>query len=166
MAAAVAGCSRIIAVDMQESRLTLARELGATHTVNGKNPDPLSAIRAASGGPGVDYAVEATGLPAVMAQAFDALNGTGTVIVLGVAAPGSTVNVDASSLLGGKTLRGVIEGESIPEVFIPELIGLWKAGKFPFDRLLRFYELDQINEAAHDSETGVTIKPVIRFGAQ
>ncbi len=164
MAAVVAGCTTIVAVDVQESRLALAKELGATHTVNARSTDSVAAVRAASGG-GVDSAVEATGVPAVMTQAFDALNGTGTLVVLGVAPAGATVSVDCSSLLGGKKMRGAIEGESVPEVFIPQLIALWKAGRFPFDRLTKFYDLAQINEAAHDSERGLTIKPVLRMPA-
>jgi len=163
MAAAVAGCAPVIAVDTQDSRLAMARELGASHTFNPATADVLEKIRNASGGKGVDYAVEATGIPAVMTQAFDALNGTGQLAVLGVAPAGATVSIDASSLLGGKTIRGVIEGESVPDIFIPQLIELWRAGRFPFDRLLRFYRLDQINEAAHDSESGAAIKPVLRM---
>jgi aryl-alcohol dehydrogenase len=164
MAAVVAGCAVIIIVDVLDQRLALARELGATCLINARNTDSVAAVRAASGG-GVDAAVEATGLPAVMAQAFDSLNGTGTVVVLGVAPAGATVSIDASSLLGGKKIRGAIEGESVPEVFIPQLIALWKAGRFPFDRLSKYYSLDQINEAAHDSERGLTIKPIIRMPA-
>ncbi|MBL8265350.1 NAD(P)-dependent alcohol dehydrogenase [Steroidobacter sp.] len=165
MAAAVAGCSRIIAIDMQDSRLQLARELGATHVVNAKAGNAVEQVKAATGGAGADFAVEATGIPAVMTQAFDALNGTGTVVVLGVAPAGATVSVDISSLLNGKTLRGAIEGESVPDIFIPRLIELWQAGKFPFDRLAKFYSFEHINEAAEDSERGTTIKPVIRFPA-
>jgi aryl-alcohol dehydrogenase len=163
MAAAVSGCTPIIAVDLQESRLSLAKELGATHTVGAKSADVLGEIRRIGGGAGVDYAVEATGIPSVMTQAFDALHARGVAVVLGVAPAGAAVTLDASSLLGGKTIRGVIEGESIPDVFIPRLIALWQAGRFPFDRLLRFYSLDQINEAARDSERGTTIKPVLRI---
>ena len=164
MAAATAGCATILVVDVLDSRLALAKELGATAVVNGRDTDAVAAVRAASAG-GADYAVEATGIPAVMTQSFDALNATGTVVVLGVAPAGATVSVDASSLLGGKTLRGAIEGESIPAVFIPQLIALWKAGKFPFDRLARYYNFDQINEAAHDSERGLAIKPILRMPA-
>ncbi len=162
MAAAVAGCTTIVVVDVQEARLKLARELGATHAVNAKSGDSVAAVKAIVAA-GVDYAVEATGLPAVMTQAFDALNGTGTVVVLGVAPAGATVSVDASALLSGKKLRGAIEGESIPEVFIPQLIALWKAGRFPFDRFAKYYTLDQVNEAAHDSERGIAIKPILRM---
>lgn len=162
MAAVVAGCAQVIVVDVRDARLALAKELGATVIVNSKTSDAVSAVKAAVPG-GVDFAVEATGIPAVMTQSFDALNGTGTVVVLGVAPAGATVSIDASSLLGGKTIRGAIEGESVPDVFIPQLIALWKAGKFPFDRLARYYAFDQINAAAHDSEQGLTIKPILRM---
>ncbi len=164
MAARVAGCAVIAAVDVQDSRLELAREFGATSVINARTADSVAAIREISGG-GVDSAVEATGIPSVMTQAFESLNGTGTVIVLGVAPAGATVSVDAASLLGGKKLRGAIEGESVPEVFIPQLIALWKAGKFPFDRLAKFYSFGEINQAAHDSECGLAIKPIIRMPA-
>jgi aryl-alcohol dehydrogenase len=162
MAAAIAGCTVIIAVDVQDSRLELARQFGATHIINGKQTDAVQAVKAISQG-GTDFAVEATGIPAVMTQAFDGMNSTGTEIVLGVAPAGSSLKVDASALLGGKTVRGVIEGESIPSVFIPQLIALWRAGKFPFDKLERIYPLAQINEAVRDSESGVTIKAVLKM---
>ena len=164
MAASVAGCANIIAVDVQDNRLSLARELGASTVINAKETDAVAAVRDASSG-GTDYAVEATGIPAVMTQAFDGLNATGVLVVLGVAPAGATVNVDASALLGGKTIRGAIEGESVPEVFIPRLIALWQAGRFPFDKLARYYTFDQINEAARDSERGTAIKPIIRMPA-
>ena len=162
MAAAVAGCAPIIVIDVRDARLALAKELGATVTINGKTKDAVAAVKAATSG-GVDFAVEATGIPAVMTQSFDALNGTGTVVVLGVAPAGASVSVDASGLLNGKTIRGAIEGESVPEVFVPRLIELWKAGKFPFDKLARYYAFDQINAAAHDSEKGLAIKPILRM---
>jgi aryl-alcohol dehydrogenase len=162
MAAAISGCTAIIAVDVQDSRLDLARQLGATHIINSKKVDAVATVKEISKG-GTDYAVEATGIPAVMTQAFDGLNSTGIEIVLGVAPAGSFLHVDASALLGGKTVRGVIEGESVPSIFIPRLIALWQAGKFPFDKLERVYPLAQINEAVRDSETGVTIKAVLKM---
>jgi aryl-alcohol dehydrogenase len=162
MAAVVVGCTTIVAIDVQDSRLELARQFGATLTLNGTRDKVIEVLRALPA-PGVDYAVEATGIPAVMTQAFDSLNGTGTAIVLGVAPSGSTMSVDTQTLLSGKTLRGVFEGESVPAVFIPQLIALWEAGKFPFDKLERMYPLAEINKAVSDCESGRTIKPVIRM---
>lgn len=66
-------------------------------------------------------------------------------------------------MIPGKTIRGILQGESIPQVFIPQLVELHAQGRFPFDKLVRFYELDQINQAAADSEKGTTIKPIIRM---
>jgi aryl-alcohol dehydrogenase len=63
----------------------------------------------------------------------------------------------------GKAIRGIIQGDSVPELFIPQLIELHRQGRFPFDRLIKFYTLDDINQAAADSESGTTIKPVLRM---
>ena len=63
----------------------------------------------------------------------------------------------------GKTILGIIEGDSIPDLFIPTLVDLYQQGRFPFDKLVNFYSLDQINQAAEDSEKGITIKPIVRL---
>jgi aryl-alcohol dehydrogenase len=63
-----------------------------------------------------------------------------------------------------KTLMGVVEGDSVPDVFVPQLLDLFMQGRFPYDRLVSFYDFDQINEAAADTESGVTVKPIIRIG--
>jgi aryl-alcohol dehydrogenase len=68
-------------------------------------------------------------------------------------------------MIQGKEIRGILEGESVPDIFIPQLIELNAQGRFPFEKLLKFYSLDQINQAARDSEKGDTIKPVIRLSA-
>lgn len=75
------------------------------------------------------------------------------------------LDLDVNDLMQNvKSIRGVVEGDSVPDVFIPKLIDLYLAGRFPFDRLVKFYSFDQINEAAADSEKGVTLKPIIRIG--
>lgn len=164
MAAKVAGCATIIAVDVHPSRLALAMELGATHVLNGRECNAVEEIAAIQAG-GVDYTIEATGIPAVMTQAVNALSGMGTAVLLGVAPAGAQVTFDAAALLGGRTIRSTIEGDSVPEVFIPQLIALYRRGLFPFDRMARYYNLDQINQAAADSKSGITIKPIIRMPA-
>jgi aryl-alcohol dehydrogenase len=68
-------------------------------------------------------------------------------------------------MLPGKGVRGILEGESVPDIFIPQLIELNAQGRFPFEKLMKFYSLDQINQAAEDSENGDTIKPIIRLSA-
>ena len=163
LAAQVAGASTIIVVDVVPSRLELALELGATHVVNSRESDPVAAIREITGG-GVQFALESTGRPEVLRQAVDALGSRGALGVVGAPPLGTNANFDVNDLLlGGKTIRGIVEGDSVTKKFIPELVLLYMQGKFAFDKLVKFYDFDQINQAAHDSETGVTLKPIIRI---
>ncbi|SDI99881.1 aryl-alcohol dehydrogenase [Pseudomonas flavescens] len=163
LAAQVVGATTIIAVDVVPSRLELAKSLGATHAVNSKDSDPVAAIREITGG-GVKFALESTGHPAVLRQAVDALGGRGSLGVVGAPALGATAEFDVNDLLlGGKTIRGIVEGDSVPQKFIPELVELYLQGRFAFDRLVKFYDFEQINRAAEDSEKGITLKPIIRI---
>lgn len=162
LAAVAAGCTTIIGVDIKSGRLELARELGATHAVNGAEKDAVEEIRELTGG-GANYTLETTGVPQVLRQAVDALAPLGTCGVVGAPRIGTEVSLDWNGvMIPGKTVRGIIEGDSVPDVFIPRLVELYQAGKFPFDRLVRFYDLDEINGAAGDAEEGGTLKPVLR----
>lgn len=164
MAAVASGATTVIAVDVVPSRLELAMEIGATHVVNSQEEDPVERILELTNG-GVDFAVESTGIASVMAQAVAALRPRGSCATVGASPPGTLTEVDATDLMQkAKVIRGVVEGNSIPDLFIPRLIELYRAGRFPFDQLIRFYDFDQINQAAEDSESGETIKPVIRIG--
>jgi aryl-alcohol dehydrogenase len=160
MAARVVGCATIVAVDLNDGRLALARELGATHTINGGKEDVVAAIQALTG-EGVQYSLECTGLPKVLRQAVDSLRLTGVCGIIGVAPLGTEVSLDINGLLFGRTVRGIIEGDSVPDIFIPQLVALWKQGRFPFDRLIRKYPLSRIEEAAHASESGEVLKAVL-----
>jgi aryl-alcohol dehydrogenase len=164
MAARVEGAATIIAVDMHDSRLALARELGATHGINAGSPDVVEQIRQITGG-GAGHALDTTGLPPVIRQAADALAPRGKLAILGAPMPGSEITLDNTDFMStGKTLMGVVEGESDGDTFIPKLVSLWKEGRFPFDRLVTFYAFDAINDAIHDSHAGTTIKPILKIG--
>ncbi|WP_102124776.1 NAD(P)-dependent alcohol dehydrogenase [Deinococcus planocerae] len=163
MAARVAGAAVIIAVDTKPGRLELARELGATHTVNAAEEDPVAAIRRLTG-TGANFTFEATGLTSVMRQAVEALGPRGTCGIVGAPPAGAQASFDVYDLLMlGKHIMGIVEGDSVPREFIPELVDLYAEGRFPFDRLIRYYDLADINQAAADSESGVTLKPVLRM---
>lgn len=163
MAAYVAGATTIIAVDVVPARLDLARELGATHVVNGKEADAVEEIRRITG-TGVDYALDTTGLPALIRQAVDALRQRGTAAILGASRPEDTLDIPANAFMQScKRLMGVVEGNSVPDVFVPQLLELYQQGRFPFDRLVTFYDFDQIDQAAADTESGTTVKPVLRI---
>jgi len=163
MAGVVAGCSHVIAVDVHDSRLQLATELGATGTINTRNASLAEAVMELTGGKGADYIVDTTARPELLTQAVDALALRGTLAVVGAAAPGTEATFEiGASLVKGWTFKMVIQGSSVPQVFIPKLIALWKQGRFPFDKLVKHYALDQINEGFADSKSGVTVKPVVR----
>ncbi|MCC6966788.1 MAG: NAD(P)-dependent alcohol dehydrogenase [Nitrospira sp.] len=165
MAARVAGATTIIAADVVPSRLALAKELGATHTVNSKESDPVEAVRKITGG-GADFTLESSGRPAVLRQAIDALAIKGVCGIVGAPALGTEASFDVNGVMtAGKRIIGIVEGDSVPDLFIPSLVELYAQGRFPFDRLVKFYSLDQINQAAEDSEKGLTIKPIVRFGS-
>jgi aryl-alcohol dehydrogenase len=163
MAARVAGASMIIAVDVAPKRLELALELGATHVINSRESDPVATIRELASG-GAEFSIESSGRPAVLRQAVDALGKRGACGVVGAAPMVSEVSFDINHIMvGERSILGIIEGNCVPQVFIPELIELYRQGRFPFDKLVKFYPFDQINEAVRDSESGVTLKPILTF---
>ena len=163
MAAKVAGASLLIAIDTNDARLALARELGATHIINPKQQAAGEEIMRITEY-GVDYALDTTGFAGVIRDAVGSLAPRGSCGILGASAPGSEIVLDEVHFMsGGRRLMGIVEGESMPDTFIPELIELHRKGLFPFDKLIRFYPFEQINQAIYDTETGIAIKPVIRF---
>jgi aryl-alcohol dehydrogenase len=162
MAARVAGCSPIVAVDLHADRLRLAAELGADATiVSGEAATTVATIQEATGGEGVDHALDTTGNPTVVRTAVDSLALAGTFGLIGASKEGTEVSLDMTHMLFGRTFRGIIEGDSVPQDFIPELIALQAAGRFPFERLIEHFPLDEINRAAELSLRGDLIKPVL-----
>lgn len=161
MAARIASCRQIFAIDVHDSRLKLARELGATHALNGKHVDVVKEIKDASGG-GTHYAVESTGVPTVVRQCLHALRPRGQAAIVGVT-PEMNIDVHNDLMAEGKSMIGVIEGDSVPRVFIPKLVEFYSAGEFPFDKLVKFYSFDQINQAFEDSANGAAVKPVLKL---
>ena len=161
MAAVIAGASTIIAVDISDSRLRLARELGAAHAVNGRTEDVSARVRAISPH-GVDNVLEITALPEMLAQAVDLLAPMGTAALVGGAPVGATAPIDMNRLLnGGRRLRGIAQGDSKPQVFIPQLVQYWRAGRLPLEKLVRTYDFADINTAFDDAALGAAIKPVL-----
>lgn len=161
MAAVVSGCTTIIAVDIHDGRLETAKLFGATHTVNSSKVDPVRAIQELTGG-GADYSLECTGINKVLRQAVDCLKMGGKCGLIGAAPMGMEVSLDMQTLLNGRTIMGIVEGDSIPDVFIPRLIEFYRAGKLPIEKMVTFYPFDRINQAAEDSEKGKTLKAILR----
>ena len=131
--------------------------------INGVESDAVEEIGGITGG-GANYSLETTAVPAVFRQAVDCLAPIGVCGLVGAAPLGTEASLDMNNILiPGRTVRGIVEGDSVPDVFIPRLIELYDKGRFPFDRLVEFYDLQEINQATRDAEEGTTIKPVIRM---
>jgi aryl-alcohol dehydrogenase len=157
MAAKAAGATTIIAVDLQQHRLDLALELGATHIIRGDATDVVAQVLALTG-VGAHAVMDTTGIPSVMINALKATRMNGAVGFVGVQL--GPIEIDAVTMVG-KTVIGVLEGSADPQTFIPRMIAMWQQGNFPFDRLIEKFPLDHINEAEQSSLSGGVIKPVL-----
>jgi aryl-alcohol dehydrogenase len=155
MAARLAGADPIIGVDRKPRRLTLALQLGATHTIDNRRQDVTGSIARITGR-GVDFVVETTASLEMHRLAIEVLNPHGVVALL-------TGETGTDSLPKGRRTLGIHEGDAVPQQFIPKLIQLYREGKFPYDRLLKFYDFGDINRAMADARRGDTIKPVLRI---
>lgn len=162
MGARLSAAAQVVAVDINPERLRLARELGDIHVINSAETDPGEAIRELTRGVGAAYAVETSGRPAVLETAIASLAAAGTCVVVGAPPLGTTVPVDVPDLLGrGIRLLGTNQGDADPQRFLPRLIDLHREGRLPFDRLIRRFPFEEINEAAAGAVDGSVIKPVL-----
>jgi aryl-alcohol dehydrogenase len=163
MAAAISGASTIVALDLNMNRVALAKELGATHGFKADAADlPTHAENAGRPG-GFDYIVDTTGNPGVCNRAVKALAARGELALVG-AYPPANIEAELTFLMSaGRVIRGVVEGGADPQVFIPQLIEHYQAGRFPFDRLIGFFDFSNIEEAIEQGESGKVIKPVLRM---
>lgn len=161
MTARLMGCGKIIAVDVVDSRLELARELGATHTVNSRKTQSVPEEIMSITGTGTDCAVEASGVASCVKDAYASTRTDGTVAMVGV-----SHKVEFESFffdIYGKRTVSINMGLSNPKLFIPIMVDWYKRGMFPIDRLVKYYPLDNINEAIEDSKSGAVVKPIIKF---
>jgi aryl-alcohol dehydrogenase len=163
MAAKAVGCDPIIAVDLNPTRLDLATELGASHTINPRETQDLLWTVQEMAAPGVHYAFDAVGAGPVIRQALESLRSPGHCVTVGFQGLEHEITIDQGHLLLGRTLSGVVEGEADPQTFIPQLIAMYREGKFPFDRLVKTFPFSEINAAIAASEAGEAIKPIVVF---
>lgn len=160
MGAKVAGATTIIAVDVLPERLEFATKLGATHTINGRTEDTVARIQEITGGLGAAYGVDTTAIPSVIANLVDGTRFGAVVALVGV--PKAGAQLPLSSISGaGRTFVGAIEGDSVPQVFIPQLVALYQAGRFPFDELITTYPFAEIEQAIADTASGKAVKAVL-----
>ncbi|WP_413798344.1 NAD(P)-dependent alcohol dehydrogenase [Streptomyces iranensis] len=162
MAAKVAGCTVIVAVDPQPGRRTLALELGATHVVDPTRQDVVREIREITRG-GAQFSVDCLGLASVVRQALECLASPGVCASVGFQGVENEITLNQGHLLFGRTLKGVIEGDADPHTFVPHMLDLFQTGKLPFDRLIRTYPITKINDAIEAAHHGQVVKAVVTF---
>lgn len=162
MAARNSGVTTIIVADVHESRLELARSFGATHTINSRSSDLIAEVSRITGST-VDYAFDCTGVISVIETLAETIGMLGTLVLIGGAPAGAHFSLDHLSTLWGKRVIGVLGGGGRSGQLIPALVRLHQQGRFPFDRLVRFYGMEDIEQALADSRSGEVIKPILRM---
>ena len=159
------GADPIVAVDLSDERLSLARELGATHTLRGDDPDLGDHVRSLTGG-GADHAFEAIGRAATIGMLPALVRRGGQAVIVGMPAEGVTVPLDPFDLAdGGKRVLGCNYGSSVPSVDFPRLARLYASGRLPVDRLVgQTTTLDGVDAALDDLRRAVGLRTIVRFG--
>lgn len=166
MAAVVEGCNPIIVVEPRPERRALAKELGAHHVLDPMDGSNIvEKIQALTGGIGVLHAFDTSGIPAVINQALAVLGPRGKLALVSLDKMDAVLPAPLMGIIGrGATIRGVNMGDSVPAQFIPKLIDLMMAGKFPLQKLVKYYKFEDINHALEDQHHGHTVKPILRMG--
>ena len=113
---------------------------------------------------GVDFVLDTTGVASVMREAIDVLAPRGMFGFVTAPLDGSDLTLAMRPLMKGRKIAGIMEGNSNPQLFIPRLVDFHMQGRFPIDRLVRFYPFDEIGQAFHDSEEGTAVKPILKMG--
>ena len=161
--AALAGAERIIAIDTVPSKLEVARELGATDTLNASNADPVKAVRDMTGG-GVHYSFEALGTKTTAEQAFGMLRPGGTATIIGMIPLGVKIELHGYDFLRDRKLQGTSMGGNRFRVDMPRLLSLWRQGRLKLDHLISGkLKLDQINEGFAALKSGTPVRQLIDF---
>lgn len=161
MAAQLTGLTTIVVIDKVESRLHLARELGATHALT-HGADTVSQLMELTGG-GADYAIESTDGSNLVTEAVECLGILGTCAIVGGSAPTAKLKLSHSDIeQNGKRLLGILGGGGQP-AFLQALMRLQSQGRFPLERLIRRYRFEDINQAIDDSDSGAVVKPVLQM---
>jgi S-(hydroxymethyl)glutathione dehydrogenase/alcohol dehydrogenase len=161
--AAIAGAGKVIAVDMLASKLELAKEFGATHTVDASAGDAVAQVHELSGG-GVHYSFEAIGLKQTAEQAFGMIRNGGTATIIGMIPVGQTIELNGFEFLMEKKIQGSNMGSNRFRVDMPRLIDLYLDGRLKLDELVsRRLRLDEVNDGFDAMKTGEVARSVIVF---
>ena len=157
--------NKIFAVDINDERLRLAKEFGATHVINPLKNCPVEFIKENTNGIGVDYSVDAAGLTKTIEQAFDSVKTAGGLCVFASHPKfGEKISIDPFDLISGKQILGSWGGGANPDIDIPKFSKLYCDGILPLDKLItKKYKLEKINDAIDDLKSGKVIRPIIEL---
>ncbi|HRD45982.1 MAG TPA: Zn-dependent alcohol dehydrogenase [Caulobacter sp.] len=163
--AAIAGAGRIIAIDMQGSKLNLAKAFGATDVINASEVDPVAAVIELTRG-GVQHSFEAIGLKKTTEQAFKMLARGGTANVIGMIPVGTMIELHGADFLGEKRIQGSLMGSNRFPVDMPRLVDFYMSGKLHLDQMIsQRLKLEQVNDALEELKRGELARSVITFDA-
>lgn len=157
MAAKIAGCYPLIAIDKIASKLELAMELGATYTINSNQTDSITSSIKSIIGSGIDYALDTTGNSKLLSELRHSMNPGAKAVGVGQ----GSISLSEKEIQEGKTWTEVDEGAAVPQEFIPRLIEYWSQGLFPFGRMIEYFTFHNLEMAFDALENGKVIKPVI-----
>jgi aryl-alcohol dehydrogenase len=164
MAGVIAGCSPVIVSEPNPARRALALELGATHVIDPAEVADVTAQMVRLTGGGADLIVDTSGLPAVIEGAIAALAPRGTIGLVGLHSLEAAASFNLIGFIGsGRNIKGICEGDSEQDVFIPQLIEHFMAGRFPMDKMVAFYPFERVDQALDDQASGKAVKPILRF---
>ncbi|KAL4888777.1 chaperonin 10-like protein [Aspergillus ambiguus] len=163
MTAAIRGCRGIIAVDRLSDRLELARGLGATHIIDTSQSEISITDAVQHVFPnGASIFIDTTGLPGIIESGLKALKQRGKLVLIGVPPSGYRLSFDATEHINkGRSVMGCIEGDSVPKAAIPRMIQWYREGRFPFDKLITFFEARSFDKALSQLHQGSAVKAVL-----
>ncbi len=162
MAGKINGCKTIVAIEPHEARRKMALEVGATHVIDPHEHEDFEAAIRAIVPNGVNYAIDSTGRRQTLENLTRCFTTQGTLAMVGMTNPEDDFACSGMQFLAsGLTVKGIIEGDSQPDKFIPELIAYHKAGQLPIDKMIKTYPLEDIDTAVHEHHVGECIKAVL-----
>ncbi|MEE9325328.1 MAG: Zn-dependent alcohol dehydrogenase [Dehalococcoidia bacterium] len=164
MGAVTVGAEKIIAVDIRDNKLEMARQFGATHTINSSREDPVAKVLEITEGRGADYAFDVIGIPEVMEQAFACIRKRGTAVMVGMPPDGTRISINTDLLFGERRVIGSVYGSIQPPVDIPRIIDLYMSGKLKLDQLItKTYPIEKINEGMEALLNGEVARALVKF---
>ena len=162
MGAVIQGCETIILLEPQPGRRGFALEIGATHVLDPSDISSLPEAVREIAPMGVDFAFDTTGIPDVLEAIMDCLGSKGTLGVVGITPPGTSLPGQMGQAMSlGHTVKGIIEGDSDPQTFIPQMLDYHRDGRLPFDKMIKTYPMSEINRAIAEQHAGDCIKAVL-----